>query len=100
MLAEFEKVATHGITDAELTLAKGNISGGLALKYEATQARMSRLVSAEIVTGQFIDLDTTLAAFEAVTLAEVRELAADIAGRNRTIVAVGECTDADFAGLS
>ena len=100
MLAEFEKVATDGITEAELALAKGNISGGLALKYEATQARMSRLVSAEIVTGQFIDLDTTLAAFEAVTLAEVRELAADIAGRSRTIVAVGECTDADFAGLS
>jgi predicted Zn-dependent peptidase len=99
LISEFQKVADHGITDEELALAKGNISGGLALKYESTQARMSRLFSAEIVTGEFIDLDATLAAFEAVTLREVRELAADIAGRSRTIVAVGECKEADFAGL-
>jgi predicted Zn-dependent peptidase len=99
LVAEFEKVAQHGITDAELALAKGNISGGLALKYESTQARMSRLFSAEIVTGEFIDLDTTLAAFDAVTLHEVRELAAEIAGRERTIVAVGECSESDFASL-
>ena len=99
LLSEFAKVATDGITQAELDLAKGNISGGLALKYESTQARMSRLISSEIVGGQFIDLDSTLAAFEAVTLRQVQELAAEIAGRDRTIVAVGELKEKDFAGI-
>jgi predicted Zn-dependent peptidase len=99
LISEFAKVANDGITQAELDLAKGNISGGLALKFESTQARMSRLISAEIVNGEFIDLDSTLAAFESVTLAQVQELAADIAGRDRTIVAVGDVKESDFKGL-
>jgi predicted Zn-dependent peptidase len=99
LISEFAKVANDGITQAELDLAKGNISGGLALKFESTQARMSRLISAEIVNGEFIDLDSTLAAFESVTLAQVQDLAADIAGRDRTIVAVGDVKESDFKGL-
>ncbi len=99
LISEFAKVANDGITQAELDLAKGNISGGLALKFESTQARMSRLISSEIVNGEFIDLDSTLAAFESVTLAQVQDLAADIAGRDRTIVAVGDVKESDFKGL-
>ena len=99
LLEEFKKVASDGITQAELDLAKGNISGGLALKFESSQARMSRLISSEIINGQFIDLDSTLASFEAVTLREVQQLAADIAGRDRTIVAVGDIKEAAFKGI-
>jgi len=99
LLEEFNKVASDGITQAELDLAKGNISGGLALKFESTQARMSRLISSEIVNGQFIDLDSTLAAFDAVTLKEVQQLAADIAARDRTIVAVGDIKESAFKGI-
>jgi predicted Zn-dependent peptidase len=99
LLEEFNKVASDGITQAELDLAKGNISGGLALKFESTQARMSRLISSEIINGQFIDLDSTLAAFDAVTLREVQQLAADIAARDRTIVAVGDVKEAAFKGI-
>jgi len=99
LLEEFNKVASDGITQAELHLAKGNISGGLALKFESSQARMSRLISSEIINGQFIDLDSTLASFEAVTLREVQQLAADIAARDRTIVAVGDIKEAAFKGI-
>ena len=99
MLAEFEKVAEHGITEAELTLAKGNITGGLALKFESTQARMSRLFAAELMNGQFMDLDSTLAAFDAVTLQDVRTLAAELAVKPRTIVAVGDVKESAFKGL-
>jgi predicted Zn-dependent peptidase len=97
MLAEFERLAADGITEEELVLAQGNISGGLALKYESTQARMSRLVAAEVVNGQFLDLDETLKHFKAVTTEEVRLLAADLAGRERSIVAVGDITEKTFA---
>ena len=99
MLAEFEKVAEHGITEAELVLAKGNITGGLALKFESTQARMSRLFAAELMNGQFMDLDSTLAAFDAVTLQDVRTLAAELAVKPRTIVAVGDVKESAFKGL-
>ena len=99
LLEEFNKVASDGITQAELDLAKGNISGGLALKFESSQARMSRLISSEIINGQFIDLDSTLASFEAVTLREVQQLAADIAARDRTIVAVGDIKESAFKGI-
>lgn len=90
MISEFEKIATDGITEEELSLAKGNISGSLALKFESTQARMSRLASAEIVQGQFIDLDQTFASFDAVTNQQVIELASDLLTRERSIVAVGD----------
>jgi predicted Zn-dependent peptidase len=96
MLAELEKIAESGITTEELVLAKGNISGSLALKFEANQARMSRLASAEIVSGEFIDLDDSLSRFEAVELSDVQALASDLLGRERSIVAVGDVDEKMF----
>jgi predicted Zn-dependent peptidase len=96
MIRELEKVAESGITEAELALAQGNISGGLALKFETNQARMSRLASAEIVSGEFMDLDETLARFEAVTRSEVQQLAADLISRERSVVAVGDVSEEMF----
>jgi predicted Zn-dependent peptidase len=96
MIEELDKVANDGITQAEFELAIGNISGSLALKFESTQSRMSRLVSSEVVTGEFVDLNESLALFKAVTLEDIRGLAADIAGRERSIVAVGELKEKIF----
>ena len=97
MLLELEKLANDGITQDELTLAKGNINGGLALKFESTQARMSRLVGSELVAGEFYDLDALIHQFNSVTGEQVRELAAELHSRSRTIVAVGDVTEAAFA---
>ena len=96
MIQELEKVANSGITPAELSLAKGNIAGSLALKFETNQARMSRLASAEIVAGEFMDLDDTVAHFDSVELSEVQELAQDLIGREQSIVAVGDVTESMF----
>ena len=96
MIQELEKVADSGITVGELALAKGNISGSLALKFESNQARMSRLASAEIVSGEFVDLDDTIARFEAVELSEVQQLAQDLVNRSRSIVAVGDVAETMF----
>ena len=99
MLEELNKIAQEGITPAELDLAKGNISGGLALKFETNQARMSRLASAEIVSGEFMDLDESLVRFEAVGLSEVQSLAQDLAKLPRSIVAVGDLKPDIFDSL-
>jgi predicted Zn-dependent peptidase len=96
MLEELEKVATKGITKGELELAQGNISGSLALKFETNQARMSRLATAEIVSGEFMDLDESLARFEQVSLDDVQSLAAELVSRPRSLVAVGEVDQAMF----
>jgi predicted Zn-dependent peptidase len=97
MVSEFEKIATDGIRQDELDLAKGNISGSLALKYESTMARMNRLISAEIVNGEFFDLDDSLRHVNNVSLADVQELAKDMVGRERSIVAVGDVDESTFA---
>ena len=96
MIAELEKVAKSGISKDELDLAKGNISGSLALKFETNQARMSRLASAEIVAGEFMDLDETITRFDEVELSEVQELASALMALPRSIVAVGDVTETMF----
>jgi predicted Zn-dependent peptidase len=96
MIAELDKVAQSGITSEELALARGNISGSLALKFETNQARMSRLASAEIVSGEFMDLDETIERFEAVELSQVQALAQDLMKLPRSIVAVGDVTETMF----
>jgi predicted Zn-dependent peptidase len=96
MIAELEKIAQSGITKDELALAQGNISGSLALKFETNQARMSRLASAEIVAGEFMDLDETIARFDSVLLSEVQSLAKDLIALPRSIVAVGDVNEDMF----
>jgi len=96
MITELDKVAQTGITSEELELARGNISGSLALKFETNQARMSRLASAEIVAGEFMDLDETIERFEGVELSQVQALAQDLIGLPRSIVAVGDVNETMF----
>jgi predicted Zn-dependent peptidase len=96
MLDEFEKIAQSSITIEELELAIGNISGGLALKFESSQARMSRLVGSEMSTGEFFDLDETIERFSAVTTEQVQSLVQDLLLGERTIVAVGDVEEKTF----
>lgn len=96
MLDEFEKIAQSSITKDELELAIGNISGGLALKFESSQARMSRLVGSEMSTGEFFDLDETIERFSAVTAEQVQSLVQDLLLGERTIVAVGDVEEKTF----
>ncbi|MFM5904436.1 MAG: M16 family metallopeptidase [Microbacteriaceae bacterium] len=99
MLVELEKIATSGVTQAEMDLAYGNVSGGLALKFENTAARMSRLSGTELSTGKFVDLDEALARYRKVTIDEVTRLASTLLASDRTLVAVGDLTEDTFAGL-
>ena len=58
---------------------------------------MNRLISAEIVNGEFFDLDDSLQHVNAVTLQQVQTLATDLVSRERSIVAVGDVTEATFS---
>ncbi|GAA4733381.1 pitrilysin family protein [Isoptericola chiayiensis] len=89
MVAELERLADGGITDAELERSVGQLSGGLVLGLEDSGSRMSRLGKAELVLGELTTVDESLARIRAVTADDVRELAADLASRPRSIVRVG-----------
>ena len=96
MISELEKLANKGITTEELTLAKGNVSGSLALKFESSMARMNRLFSSEIHNGKFYDLDETLLCYSKVQAENVQKVAQDLIDRERSLVAVGDVDESAF----
>lgn len=89
MVAELERLAEHGLTEEELDRARGQLSGGTVLGLEDTGSRMSRLGRAELVTGEFVDLDGALERLHAVTADQVREVAQRLAASPRATVVVG-----------
>jgi predicted Zn-dependent peptidase len=97
MVSELEKLANDGISNDELELARGNVSGSLALKFESSMARMNRLFSTEIFNGKFYDLDETLLRYSQVNSSNVQKVAAELVGRKRALVAVGDVKESAFA---
>jgi len=87
--AELDRLANDGITAAELERSVGQLSGGLVLGLEDSGSRMSRLGKAELVFGEILSLEESLDRIRAVTADDVRELAAELAGRPRSVVRVG-----------
>jgi predicted Zn-dependent peptidase len=97
--AGLEELAERGLGDEELARAKGQVGGGLVLGLEDSGSRMTRLGRAELVHGRFVSIDATLAAVRAVTAGDVRALAAELAGRPRSLAVVGPFdSDRTFPG--
>ncbi|MFT4232419.1 MAG: pitrilysin family protein [Leucobacter sp.] len=88
--AELRKVAEDGITEEERERALGQIAGSSALALEDSDTRMGRLARAELGSGELYDLDASLERFAAATPEEIRAVAAEIASRPLTVVAVGD----------
>lgn len=93
LVAELERLADGGITDAELRRSVGQLSGSLVLGLEDSGSRMSRLGKSELVHGELLSTQESLDRVRAVTAADVRELAADLASRPRSVVRVGPFGD-------
>ena len=86
---ELSRVAAHGITAEELDRGKGQLRGGLVLGLEDSGSRMSRLGKAELVHDELLSIDDVMARIDAVTLDEVREVAAEVFGRPEILAIVG-----------
>lgn len=97
--AELDKLAANGISDEELRKAVGQLCGGIVLALEDTGSRMSRLGRAELVSGEYQDIDETLRQIKAVTAAEVQELARELAAAPRTVTVVGPFEETETFGL-
>ncbi|MGO2053083.1 MAG: M16 family metallopeptidase [Glutamicibacter sp.] len=96
--SELDRLAADGITDSELTQAKGQLAGGTVLALEDPGSRMSRLGRAEMVTGEFQDIDEALSRVNAVTTKDVQALAQELAAKERTITVVGPFESAQALG--
>jgi predicted Zn-dependent peptidase len=89
MRVELERLADKGITEDELERGIGQLRGGLVLGMEDTGSRMSRLGKAELVYGEYVGLEEALQRIGSVTTDDVQSLAADLAGRPRSLTGVG-----------
>ena len=97
--SELDKLAGGGISEEELRKAVGQLCGGIVLALEDTGSRMSRLGRAELVSGEYQDIDETLRQIKAVTVAEVQELARELAAAPRTVTVVGPFEETETFGL-
>ncbi|GIG25219.1 M16 family metallopeptidase [Cellulomonas denverensis] len=93
LIAEWERLADGGITEAELRRSIGQLSGGLVLNLEDSGSRMSRLGKSELVHGELLSTEEALERLRAVTAEDVRVLAAELASRPRSVVRVGPFGD-------
>lgn len=80
MRDQLELLASDGPTIEELVRIRGQLRGGLALGLEDNVSRMLRLGRSEI-TGRYLTVETSLARIEAVTVEDVRALAAELAAQ-------------------
>ena len=96
---ELAKVAANGLTEAEVVRGKGMMKGSLVLGLEDTGSRMSRLGKGELLYDDMLSVDDLLARVDAVTVEEVRAIAADLLVRPMSLAVVGPFDGHDFSDI-
>ena len=88
--SERERLVDGGISDDELEIAIGFLTGAYEMGLEDTGARMSRLGGMLATLGHVIPVDEQLARWDAVTHADVRRVLERVYGAGRPVtVSVG-----------
>ncbi len=86
---ELDKVVERGITADELVRGRGQLRGALVLGLEDTGSRMSRIGKSELVYGELLGVNAILARIDAVTLDDVRQVAAEVLDAAPTLAVIG-----------
>ena len=76
--SELRRLYEDGVSSEELERARENVKGRTVLSMESTLTRMSRLGSSVLMGVPVLSVDELLAAYDAVTLAEVNALAREL----------------------
>ncbi|MGH3079251.1 MAG: M16 family metallopeptidase, partial [Gaiellaceae bacterium] len=82
-VAELADLAGGNVRPDELARAKENLKGRLLLSLESTSNRMTRLGKATVTDTPLLDIDEIVRRIEAVTGAEVAELADELLAPGR-----------------
>jgi predicted Zn-dependent peptidase len=72
---ELRSLHEKGISDEEVARAKESVKGRMVLSSESTAARMSRIGKSTLFGTELLTLDEMIARVDAVTAADVAELA-------------------------
>ena len=75
---ELRRLIEDGVSEEELERARDNVKGRTVLSMESTSTRMNRLGSSILMGVPLLSVDEVLAAFDAVTLDDVTELAREL----------------------
>jgi predicted Zn-dependent peptidase len=96
---ELDRVAGAGISDEEIARGKGMFKGSMVLGLEDTGSRMSRLGKGELLYDELLTVDQVLAAVDAVTPEDVREVAGLVLGGQPSLAVIGPFADHDFSDV-
>jgi predicted Zn-dependent peptidase len=100
MNAELADLAAHGLTAAEIERGKGQVRGATILGLEDPASRMTRIGKSELGFGDVIGVDEVLARIDAVSAADVADVAAYLLSRPRCMTVVGPFGAHDFDGAT
>ena len=75
---ELRRLIEDGVSQEELERARENVKGRTVLSMESTSTRMNRLGSSILMGVPLLTVDEVLAAFDAVTLDDVTDLAREL----------------------
>ena len=86
---QLELLLKDGVTDDELDIAKGYLTGAFELGLEDTGSRMARTAGSLITLGEVRPVDVQVARWEAVQQADTRRVIERILSQPLTVVALG-----------
>jgi predicted Zn-dependent peptidase len=99
--AELGRLVDDGLTEAELTAAKGHLVGSLAMSLETSASRMRRLGRSELVEGEIPSLDELVARVEAVGDEDIARVVDRVFGAStRCLAVVGPHSSSEFDGAA
>jgi predicted Zn-dependent peptidase len=97
---EVERMQSDGISPAELDRAKESIKGHLVLGMESTRNRMTRLGKNSVTGGELLSIDEVVRRLDAITLADITRVAADVFAGERVLALIGPHSADDVAHLA
>ena len=93
---ELELLASDGVTERELAVAKGNLRAEMLLSGEDSGARMSRIGASLLLHDEVMSVDEILGKIDEVDRAQVQAAAVELAASPRTMSAVGPFDERNF----
>jgi predicted Zn-dependent peptidase len=95
---ELDRMGKEGISERELSVAKGHLRAETLLSLEDSGARMSRIGSSLLLHGRVLEVSELLDKVDAVSLEDVASVAARVASEPRTVSIVSPFGPEDFPG--
>jgi len=94
---ELDRLVKEGLSDAEISGAKGHLVGSLAMSLETSASRMRRIGRAEMVEGDVPSVDDLVARIEQVTPDDVKRVIDRVfRDASRTLAVVGPHDPSEF----